>query len=234
MFVKLFDEGEQQGDFSAVEKFSVQYEGNFTKDAPSVIKTHMLLQRHPAQENADVWLFTTAKDKSKSASLSQLKDQGYNIKFVQEGPSLGKLGHYMAFKYQDIFDLTNEQIEGIVEFMRYWEILRKCCGMQMSSDWRQELLPPNKKGPRYNVHHDQNSPSYPACQIYDIDNVESLLVNTKLAKTMSAYPKLGEIIRPSTVDGPLNGNYCSRYNRAVKEHGIGFNERIPVVGKGKN
>jgi len=229
-FVKIFDEGEKRDNFAAVEKLTCRFMGQFQDVLPSVVKTHVINSYPPKEENnKDVWLFTTSNGDA-NATFHRFTSRGYNVKYVQEVQSLGKLGgHYMAYNYQGIFDLTDEQMEQIVEFMRYWEILRKCCGMQMSDDWREQLLPLKKKKPGYTAHHNEHDPVYPACQMYDIDAVETLFLHTKLAQAMSVFPNMHTMLRPSTVDGTLNGKYCSRYNAAVEEHGIGMNERIPVI-----
>lgn len=57
----------------------------------------------------------------------------------------------------------------VFEFLRFWDVLRLCCGSQMSEDWRNELNPAEG----YTPHHDVHGSSFPACRMYDIDQVSS-------------------------------------------------------------
>ena len=92
----------------------------------------------------------------------------------------------------------------------------------MSKHWRMELWPDShpKKG-IVDVH----SPSYPACSMYDIDEVERMFMSTPLYQRImeKGTNDLITMSRPSQVDYALSGTYCSGYNKLVKMQGIGFN-----------
>ena len=46
----------------------------------------------------------------------------------------------LAFEYASLLNLTKSQANSLSEYMRYWQILRRCCGAQMSTDYRHRPL----------------------------------------------------------------------------------------------
>ena len=65
-----------------------------------------------------------------------------------------------------------------------------CCGKQMSADWRKQLTPSAK----YKKHHGKNSSSFPACEMYNISEVEKLLMKADVYQRFAHIPSLQEII----------------------------------------
>ena len=88
----------------------------------------------------------------------------------------------------------------------------------MSKNYRNDLLPSNEKNPDLKPH--------PSCGSVDADELEAHFMNTTLYKLLSQYQLMRKMNRPSTVDGDLDGTYCSRYNAAVRKYGIPEEARI--------
>lgn len=66
--------------------------------------------------------------------------------FVQNYALVKRNPHDIVLKYTEVFNLSKEEIDIVVEFIRYWQILRRCCGSQASSDWIQLLNKIGKEG----------------------------------------------------------------------------------------
>ena len=189
-----------------------------------VIKVHHISSILPSIRPGS-WVFMTSKgpltDKLRQKVI-QLKQKHIDVPYIADVNLVSKRGHFIAYEYQKIFGLTDEQMKHVVEFLRYWDIIRVCCGIQMSADWRNHLAP-NKT---YRQHHDTNSLSYPACEMYNISSVEALLLNTRAFKTFSNISTLSNVIgKPSVVDGYLNGSYCKRCSENISKHNLKFNEK---------
>ena len=73
--------------------------------------------------------------------------------------------------YRNIFSLTEAQYDVLRYHMRYWEIIRKCCGPQASVDWRKELL---EKKPLTYPKHEAFALDAPQCRMYNLTKVEEL------------------------------------------------------------
>ena len=131
----------------------------------------------------------------------------------------------------------------VVEFIRPWSTLRRCCGSQMSRNYRKRLyraaraaravtgrkllargrfasrgrpLQPNAPGHL----------SYDACEMYDIDAVEAMLIRTRLFQQCPVLRSLqeGDKRALSADAGPINGTYCRRYRDAAVATRASFNE----------
>ena len=100
------------------------------------------------------------------------------IPYIADFDIVSKRGHTIIMEYQEYFNLSDHkktsQIEQAFVYIRYWDILRICCGMQMSADWRNQLRPLVT----YKQHHYENSSAYTACEMYNMSNVEKPLMKT--------------------------------------------------------
>ena len=193
----------------------------------SVIKMHhindTILQTLPS----DSWIFMTysnaLKDNKKNIleeNTRKIKNMKISIPYVADFDMVSKRGHTMIMEYQTYFNLSDSQKEHTLVYMRYWDILRICCGRQMSADWRNQLNPISS----YQQHHYKNSTAYPACEMYNISEVERLFMETYVYQHFAHIPSLSDAIgKPSTVDGKLDGTYCDRCNKNIVVKGLNFN-----------
>ncbi|XP_045197257.2 uncharacterized protein LOC123551986 isoform X2 [Mercenaria mercenaria] len=195
----------------------------------SVIKTHFLKDSLLRILPSDSWIFMTSSDslsEEKERQLEEVKRKIKNIRikipYIADINMVSKRGHYIVYEYQPIFNVSDKQMQFAVEYLRYWDILRLCCGKQMSADWRNHLSPSES----YIFHHDPHSLTYPACEMYNISEVEQLMMKTYVYKQFGNVPSLHDIIgKPSNVDGDIDGYYCDRCNRNISTKHLGFNEK---------
>ena len=138
---------------------------------------------------------------------------GLPVQLAQSPTELSKWGwHHFAAKYADAFGLSTSHLYALLDFIRYWDVLRQCCGAQMSDDWRAALEGRNVTDPEPAV----DSPGYSACTMYDLDAVESLLMGTEVYRRFGAHAK--RIRSLSTWDGDFTGKYCSNENEKIARH----------------
>jgi hypothetical protein len=144
--------------------------------------------------NITVNYFIT-QDKTKNKDISDIRSfwnsridknelpTGFHARVIatQEYGDLLKHDITVLFDYQDLFHLNSTQMDILYQHLKYWDILRRCCGTQLSKLRANQLL--NKTS---NFENDFLLRSYPACEMYDLTTVERLFLNTVLSK---AYPK---------------------------------------------
>lgn len=180
---------------------------------PQVVKSHVT-EPDPRHIHKSTYVFATARNvEEANKTKSMLYSKGLNVGIVQDLQSLKTLGinHWLKI-YAIFFGLTSDELELMYEYFKLWDKLRQCCGMQMSQHYRNYLLPSKDKNTAIEDH--------PFCNTLDPNNLEKNFMETKLFKLMSRYPLMRRINRPATVDGDLDGRYCSRYEALVKDNGI--------------
>ena len=191
---------------------SARWEGIFTSDH-QVIKSHgpseAAIQNISAgRSNATrLWVFTTKAGKEDQKVKQRVARMNKNVTYEASLETLKRLGMHIIYEYQQFFNIPTKLMDLVYEFMRYWDILRVCCGPQMSEDWRQALL----NNTSYRPHHSHESPAYPACEMYDLDKVEELYLNSVLMKRFSLPTK-------------FDGTYCSRCSANIQKHHLKFND----------
>ena len=79
--------------------------------------------------------------------------------------SLCEINNY----YKSIFDLSNEEVKLFEEYMKNWEILRQCCGIQQSKYNRYRLHGCNIT----QLYIDQPTNNYPYCENYILSDIEN-------------------------------------------------------------
>ena len=119
-------------------------------------------------------------------------------------------------------------MSAVVEFVRPWSTLRRCCGSQMSRHYRQRLYRQRRFASRGRPLQ-PNAPghlSYDACEMYDVDAVEAMLVRSRLFQrcpTLRTFQE-GDVSNLAADAGPINGTYCRRYRDAAVATRASFNE----------
>lgn len=198
-----------------------------------VVKTHLLeWLESKAAFTREFWLFATARNHSagqegevcdwQSTARALSKTIGWHVKYAQVDQLLLRRGYQILADYKPIFNLSDHQLNSLSEYIRYWNVLRQCCGVQMSEDWRAVL----QNRSTYKLHHSHDSPAYPACEIYDLNQVESALLRTSMFRRF--YHKqsgLGHVSDQDAMIGPLTGTYCSTINRQIACQDLKFNQR---------
>ena len=179
-----------------------------TKLRPFVWKTHYRVPRlvkffesaftQPQQQQEEaaagkekeVWIFGTAKSEAEKAAFFEAQARvpaNVRFKYMRTFERMQTVGmHVILNDYAKIFGLTSKQHAMLTEYMRYWDILRQCCGRQMAHDWR-VMLTSNatdpdaaRMMPELQWKHSIHDPFYPACEMYDIVRVEERLLRSEL------------------------------------------------------
>jgi len=178
-------------------------------DIPQAVKCHVSVPDSRTIRNSTI-VFTTAPNKGEAdQTKTVLERRGFNIGIVQDVETLSQIGTsgYLQ-SYADFFNLTSQHIKLMTEYFQDWDILRQCCGMQMSRTFKNDLLPASLKMADMKQH------SF--CGDLHINDLETHFMNTDLYQLLDGYKLVRRINRPSLADGDLNGTYCSRYNDAIR------------------
>eukprot|EP00804_Cyclotella_cryptica_P025525 CCRYP_012016-RB/>CCRYP_012016-RB protein AED:0.04 eAED:0.04 QI:128/1/1/1/0/0.5/2/187/735 len=195
----------------------------FHKDVPQAFKSHAH-KPDPTHFEKSTVIFTTHFTKAEAAKQkADLRNQGFNVGIVHDADTMNEIGiSGMVKQYADFFSLGHDYIDLMTEYFQQWHRLRECCGMQMSTYFRNELLPASDKV--------NGTKPHDYCGSLDINILEAQFMNMVLYKLLNDYPFMKKINRPSIVDGDLNGSYCSRYNDAVRKHGNTGNKDHEYLG----
>mmetsp|Transcript_33313 Transcript_33313/g.106352 ORF Transcript_33313/g.106352 Transcript_33313/m.106352 type:complete len:295 (+) Transcript_33313:66-950(+) len=198
---------------------------NWTISGPSVIKTHDLSFRdemrgwtdfaglyvtettsrgHGDVRVGDAYATEAKRDESRGANYVQFYEKMFFRKFT------------IVYDYQKPLGLTNHQTTDLAEYMRYWEILRRCCGTQMSKDFSARL----RDDARFRKDTDI---AFDTCEAYNISNVEGMLMRSRIYRDFA--PTVDVIGRASPYDEPYDGNYCRRTQVATSKCKLGFNDK---------
>ena len=179
--------------------------GKWTSESDVLItKTHVFEEAQERINQNNTLFFTSVQPSGKI-------DADFNFMYIANTSLLKRRGEYMIFEYAPLFQLNQEESFAVFEYFKFWDILRICCGKQMSTSWRQKL-----NGSIDEMHQ---------CDLYNISNVEISFMNSQLYKEMQAR-NMNYMLRPSEVDGGLSGEYCEEYNDGVKRYGLEFNEGL--------
>eukprot|EP00970_Alexandrium_tamarense_P009192 scaffold1813_cov185-Alexandrium_tamarense.AAC.7 len=182
--------------------------------APNVLKTHVL--DYLGTGGGHDLVFATASDKEEAVAIkANFTKNGFNVAFIQDAETLKEIGTAGLIRvFVEGFGLSSEAADDLQRYFSAWEILRQCCGKQMSTRWRNDLLPSELK--KKDVGH------HPTCATYNIDTIERIFVHSKLFAVVNSYSNMVTINKPSLVDGELNGTYCSSYNNVLSTSGANF------------
>jgi len=183
-----------------------------------ICKTHLRLDKFARD---DFVVFSTAMDKTDAAAIkASLEEQGHDVAYVQDMETLKKEGiPRIAHDFALGYGLPNEDEKKLVDFFSLWEILRQCCGQQMSRKWRNDLTPEIYRRPTRSGFVEKD---HPFCADYRIDEIENAFRETELYSLLEDYPNMRLFNKPSTRDKELNGTYCSSYNERVKTENLNF------------
>ena len=198
-----------------------------------VIKDHKLI----AYEKRDIrtympqpaWIFETTRNRETGYAAKQLAKIGkakYPTVLAIDTADVAISGYQVARpEYETVFALTPEQSNMLYEWLYYWDILRMCCGVEMSQAWRDVIIGPNVAGVRQSKHSFGNVSSsivLKLCGQHNITKVEHDLMRTTLYHRMHVrVPMLGKV---SDADGPLTGHYCKTCAINIRDFGLGFHE----------
>jgi len=169
------------------------------------------------QAISDAALFVTASSKQSSEDKARKIEAatGRKVWHVQYAADLAR-GPTIVYDYSRILGMDSLQTEALYANIRFWSILRQCCGEQMSSDWRSVLWGDGSS-------RSKGSSKDPACETYDIDAVQAAY------ESISVLPHFSVNIRDSPCGqcGKQQRVNCSRYNSWVAARKAKFNQVAP-------
>ena len=137
--------------------------------------------------------------------------------------------------YVSKFDLSAVQATDVADYIRLWDILRVCCGAQMSKVYRAQLHSlgnstyTRRNATMHKHMHSQKkhkrvkrSPS-DDCDTTQLDDIERRLMQTNVYQSCAAGTDL--LGKVSLQDGYLDGTYCSRAREATTRFHLVFNAK---------
>lgn len=103
---------------------------------------------------------------------------------IQEYTQASSYPELEILKYSELFKLNASLTRHVWTHMKYWMILRRCCGLQSSKDYRKlvHMSALNRTVGINSLAHKPINPDYPACEVYDLEQVEGLFLNTYLSR----------------------------------------------------
>jgi len=163
----------------------------------------------------------------KLSAMVQSWPAGSCVAHVQQYESFSTRSQQQIGYYARLFGLSVQAEKLVFAHMRFWAILRQCCGSQSSIDNRLHVHSSRRGGgnstasnrPRHSV----DDPDYPACEMYSLSAVEQLVLATALSirSPNEVYIEYGH--------AALYRGWCS-HELAKLESGFDFNgKRLPNV-----
>jgi len=198
-----------------------------------------MVARRPAEgfpNNA--WLFASeiddavgADDPWQGAAQRMSHELNHEVKYAQVMSRLAERGSGIASEYQSFFGLSDPQIEEVVTYLRYWDILRMCCGAQMDDGYRAELGGGAPADVRAGPGSYLMTVKPESCHRYDIQAIERHAVQTQVFQLAVTGGKGSAYLRcTSSLEADagyeLNGQYCKWFNKEVTCQKLDFN-RLP-------
>jgi len=130
------------------------------------------------QASADVNLFITARSRSHAQRITEQFERRARLRpaYVQAYDDFTAFGwfHY-AGVYARQFDLSQAEERELKQFLRYWVVVRRCCGRQLSQDYRAILKAKTVGNPAADhpedaaaLAHTFESEDYNDCHIYNL------------------------------------------------------------------
>jgi len=157
-----------------------------------IIKAHISLDNF-LSDNAVV--FTAAIDREEAEEMrTDLERDGHTVAFIQDMESVKEGGvPRLVDEYVAGYGLSETDRRNLIDYFSSWEILRQCCGQQMSAKWRNDMMPEEFKTSKFKSH--------PTCAGYDIDEIERTFMATELYSMINQYPSVQPLNKASLNDG---------------------------------
>lgn len=144
--------------------------------------------------------------------------------YVQDYETVLDENLYILRDYQRIFGMNESQYDHLRAYMRYWEVIRKCCGVQSSADHLRVLHATvgGHDAETKHLEHAFEDLDYPDCEIYNLTQVEENFEATQVRRWMSDLGKRGQY--KNGMDFYYTGpGYCRRQNTAIAAKHLGIN-----------
>jgi hypothetical protein len=120
--------------------------------------------------------------------------------------------------YAPVFNLTKTMVHEVQVHLRWWMIIRQCCGYQSSQDQRSRL-----HNSQWRRHKDYDY-DYVNCEVYNLDNVEKEFLKTRLAREFTPWVQYVREDLTLVSDAAVSPGFCNRTNQDMIR-GMDFNKR---------
>ena len=150
---------------------------------------------------------------------------GFPILMTVDTSELGQGGvEAVRDRYEHALGLNKERSAILYAWLHVWDVLRVCCGAQLSKYWRAHLLgeEDDTQG-----HFGAEEGPVSLCSRVDLSELEERLMSTRLYRKMhESVPALGTV---SDVDGQLTGSYCKACERRIVQFGLQHNDKCDLT-----
>ena len=177
-----------------------------------VVKLHPM-HNHVLHLGSSEMLFTTERDAGIWTSTN-FSWTGKNASHVQRYQEFVRCPMCQISMYQPIFQLSDKEVLELTQYLRYWSILRQCCGSQLSKWFQGELL--GCAGLDYHV---EGRLDYHMCGVMNLTAVEEHMIQSSLYSIVPA----DKLAAPSHLRflWHKRGD-CARSHGDIRD-GVGFN-----------
>ena len=197
-----------------------------------VIKTHAAWVHLPPNASLQtLWLFGARNsgeiegaNRSRDVTVRGGSRIRWPIMYMQSQRALAKKGaRAVVARYADIFHLNEQHRAQLWEYIEPWQLLRQCCGTQMSGAWRVVLQS-----------HRRHDPSSHLCARHDLRAVEWTLMRSDVFRKLGPMGP-AQLVSPDgasdtgvALSNRFDGTYCNRTNAAIEaDQRVRFNARLP-------
>jgi len=174
------------------------------------IKEVKKLHRRPKFNSGKTWYFQSAMD-NKTLSAAPVKAIHYRRALMNEG--FPYLERSVSRVYGPLFGLSSQERTDLLDYMRLWNVLRQCCGLQLSKPYAEQLRQPGTPKTHY-------------CWGINATQAEEEFVKSPIvlrcAKEVIGLGSTSEY--DQELAGEMDGHYCQRTQK-LWEHGMRFNGR---------
>ena len=169
-----------------------------------VFKTHTSRVVEHAAADPRMHVFVSERAEMRASGALRQK-----AAVIQRYDDLVRSGLVVLQDYRRVFALSERKMRHVRAHMKYWKILRQCCGFQQSAVHLARLA----NSTSLVVGHgdparDMEELDYPDCEMYDLDRVEALFFATSLSRR---YPNALYV----DVDRGIKRGWCNATNTAA-------------------
>ena len=171
----------------------------------------------------DAWLFTTSTRTASQQHRSVLSNgaRSQKIKYQQNYSRVLEVGSQIAKDdYAPLFGLSPSEANVLSAYIHDWDVLRMCCGAQMTKAYRRVLWWEGQVAAAGSDRGSARSIPLHKCEGYNISNAEVRLVGSRIFQLGSDLSRIRQL---SSRDGVFSGNYCKSANQLISEKKLKHN-----------
>ena len=164
-------------------------------------KTHVF----PQFFDTNTWYFLSAYHTNETLPKGPWKTVHFRSKLETRG--LNYIYHQLRTVYKPLFNLSDIEVTMIIRYFDDWDVLRRCCGIELSRPFGAELLAGN-----------ESQKTHP-CWRLNATQHERALMHTRVFRECPIMRSTS--YHDYTWAGRLDGHYCER-TQELYRHGMHF------------